>query len=459
MRIRLPENVEELAKLPVAEQNRRMAKEGLVMPLVERMMNPAEPSIRGASEAVVKALEASNPCFEGIEVSGCDKVNGNRRIYPTRAAAAALERMKPRLDVGRVYGAIDHPRWSDGAMKDAPILWTNVYLNALNKVLGDYQITAEHSRGKDLIANLKAGWGIAFSTRGYATAHYPTPEEKLLYGLVDGQDDDVVIIDDNLEWIAIDVVDNPSWPTATQNGGTPPASKKDNQGGDPPTQEQIVMKNLAELIAAHPVLVAEAETAAVTKATKDVQTKLTTAEANTTKLGDLLKTVFTTAAPVLGLSLERQLTTTEVAAQIGTLNERIAGLETDKTKVENELAALKTLHAAIIVSRDEALSKIASAERREKVLTALPVKLKDNAYAKLITDRVMLKLDDAKFDEAALVTFIADQTKDIKAIADTLENKKHGLQNTQPDPETPADEATATAERKARKSAVAEALA
>lgn len=436
----LPKNVEELVKLSFSEQNKLMT-EGKCMPLVESMVLPSAPG--RAVEAVVRALEAANPSFSGIEVSGCDVPNGNRRIYPVQTWAAAIERMRPRIAEGRVYGAVDHPSWSDGAMKDAPIRWTNISLDRMDKVIGDYTITADHSRGKDLVANLAAGWGLAFSTRGYGTAHYPDAEEKVKYGLKDGADDDIVIIDPTYECIAIDTVDNPSWKTAVQPGNPPPASKKDNQDGQPSTTEQNAMKTLAELKAAHPELVAQAETAAVTA----IQTKLTDADAAKVKLGESVKVLFGAVAPVLGLALERQLTTDEVTRRIEGLNTQITTHESTITTLKNELAAAKLAVTTAQTERDGFKSQVEGAKRKADVLEARKAALKDHPFAEHLGTLCDKKMDEPTFTVEAQKTFIDAQALELKTFAEKYGvNPNHKPRGVEQPAGTPAADAVKDAQ-------------
>jgi len=103
---------------------------------------------------------------------------------------------------------------------DGSLGWINVSrVDAVtDDVQGKPEVVEGHSDGANLMALVRAGRAIAFSTRGRGSAHLPTAEEKAKYRLEDGVDDDVVIIDSDYDLNAIDNIDSPSCPTAYKPG-------------------------------------------------------------------------------------------------------------------------------------------------------------------------------------------------------------------------------------------------
>jgi hypothetical protein len=105
-------------------------------------------------------------------------------------------------------GAVDHVEHQHaGNLRDKCILWHGLALEADGTVTGEFSVVEEHDRGRNLLAWIKAGGAVGFSTYGRARAHEPTQAEREKYKL--GEDDAVVV--DAWELLAIDAVDNPSF--------------------------------------------------------------------------------------------------------------------------------------------------------------------------------------------------------------------------------------------------------
>lgn len=357
--------------------------------------------------------------------------NGNGRIYPEAQFAVAAERCQKSVKEGLFRGAVDHPGYSDG-MKSSPILWRKIEFDGSSGMLrGVPHIVSDHSMGKDLMALLNAGSGLAFSTRGRGSAHLPTEEEKKKYGLRDGDDDHVVIIDD-YELIAVDVVDNPSCKEATVPGSPPPASqsgnKRDSNESDP--LENLIMKTIAEVQSQAPALWNEIQAAqkvavdaAVLAATKPLTEKVATLEPKAAAFDSFLSHFNPFLEGLKAHSFvkipERQVSAAEDVKKLETANSQIAELTNKLAAAEGKVATLEKQ------ANDEKTAKELAEKNKvrvEKATAKFEACLKGKKFADEI--RAVAKedkvIDRADFDEAAAEAFVKVTSERFERIAGKL---------------------------------------
>jgi hypothetical protein len=142
-------------------------------------------------------------------VGQADVPGQNRRIYPRSEWSRVVERANAvQCPKGMLGGAVDHVEHQHaGNLRDKCILWHALKLEADGMVTGEFSVVEQHDRGRNLLAWIRAGGAVGFSTYGRARAHEPTHAEREKYRL--GDDDAVVV--DAWELLAIDAVDNPSF--------------------------------------------------------------------------------------------------------------------------------------------------------------------------------------------------------------------------------------------------------
>lgn len=212
-------------RMNAREQNRALCESGTLNELIETVVVP------GAAMRIVES--AGQKTLDLMNVSRAGVVNLNRRIYPASVMGATIERAQPLIAHGMLGGAVDHPgSLEGGVLKHSPIIWRELKLDSVTgHVQGRPQIVEGHSDGANLMALVRAGRALPFSTRGWGKAHCPTAAEKSQYGLK-ADDSDVVIIDEGFELNAIDAVDRPSCETAYMPGQMPAnESRTENRRG------------------------------------------------------------------------------------------------------------------------------------------------------------------------------------------------------------------------------------
>jgi len=404
---------EQWRRLDAREQNRILCESGNRYELIESAVDVFKASGSGKSEAA-----GTNPRYEGVKVGQANKVNGNRRIYPEAVWAVQLERAKAKMAAGMMGGCLDH---SYDPLKDAAIIWRGLEMMTAGDVRGDFESIVGHTCGADLQALIDAGRGIGFSTRGYGSAHFPTPEEKTKYGLKDGVDDGVVVINPDWELIAIDPVDNPSVVDAVMPGGTPPASKRDSTDQALNT-ETVDMKDLKELEAQHGAVFAQ-HLQVVEQAKKDA------AQEATKPLAD----------EIAGLKQE-----------LKDAEKKAIDAEAATKKATDEAAELKgKLEAQEAANKDLA--------RRAEVTKALPALLKDDKYAAVIGAKIADKdgkglIDSADFDVAKATAFIKEKTAEYDAVIGSKRtNPLHAITGIDPvEPKPGQDEEVEAVRRELR---------
>jgi hypothetical protein len=205
---------EQLAQL-IAENSKLFVERREVF---ERILVPS---------SAIEALDADGKVLEGgkvadaksarftAKVGEADTVNQNKRIYPRREWAAAVDKAENvKIPAGMLGGSTDHAGFLDGGnFKNRSVLWKSLKMDAAGYVTGEFVIP-DTTAGRDLKAWKDAGGAVGFSTYGYAKAHEPTDEERKAYGLAE---DEYAIIIEDYELVAIDAVDNPSVRSAWMN--------------------------------------------------------------------------------------------------------------------------------------------------------------------------------------------------------------------------------------------------
>jgi len=124
-----------------------------------------------------------------------ERVNGNKRRYPTSLLEREVKKLKPMLSERRLVGELDHPTDEVVHLTNASHLITGLTMEG-NKVIGEAEILNTPA-GKVLQELLKAGVKIGISSRAVG-------------GLTFNNDDDCYEVNDNLRMITWDMVSDPS---------------------------------------------------------------------------------------------------------------------------------------------------------------------------------------------------------------------------------------------------------
>jgi hypothetical protein len=96
-----------------------------------------------------------------------DKINGNRRRYPKAVMQREMDRLKPEMDKGAVYGASYHPE-GDAEVDDVSHLWESTSMDPNGQCLGVVKVIPT-ARGENVQVILDNGGYIGMSSRGYGT--------------------------------------------------------------------------------------------------------------------------------------------------------------------------------------------------------------------------------------------------------------------------------------------------
>jgi len=177
----------------------------------------------------------------------CDYPNGNNRIYPKDVMQAAIEKLRPKVEAGRVRMMVDHPMWDASMRSVGAIVMEISDIDAAGYGYYKAQII-DTAAGKDLKAILDAGGKIGVSTRGYGASAYEQ-EFPPFAGKFD-------VIQMGYDLSTFDFVDDPSVSDTEAY-----CQLESNKRRQP-------MKNIEELKSAHPELMESFKAVILTEANK-----------------------------------------------------------------------------------------------------------------------------------------------------------------------------------------------
>ena len=90
--------------------------------------------------------------------------NGNGRIYPKEVMAEAVQKYMTKVNNGRAYGELDHPKGANVSLKNVSHIIESLTLEG-NDYIGKGRIAEETSSGKTAIGLIKAGAQLGVSSR------------------------------------------------------------------------------------------------------------------------------------------------------------------------------------------------------------------------------------------------------------------------------------------------------
>jgi hypothetical protein len=137
--------------------------------------------------------------FRGI-FQRADVKNGNGRIYPKKVLEKAVAKYQKLIQEGRALGMIEHPPDGKTRLDEAAIKITSLTMNDKGEVIGEAEVLVGTPKG-DILKNLiDNGVKFGISSRGSGT----------LIKRADG----TVVVGEDYEFLAFDVVYDPSTPGA-----------------------------------------------------------------------------------------------------------------------------------------------------------------------------------------------------------------------------------------------------
>ncbi|SMO59536.1 Prohead core protein serine protease [Balnearium lithotrophicum] len=137
--------------------------------------------------------------FKGI-FQRADVKNGNGRIYPKKVLEKAVAKYQGLIREGRALGMIEHPADGKTRLDEAAIKITSLSMNDKGEVIGEAEVLVGTPKG-DILKNLiDNGVKFGISSRGSGT----------LIKRADG----TVVVGEDYEFLAFDVVYDPSTPGA-----------------------------------------------------------------------------------------------------------------------------------------------------------------------------------------------------------------------------------------------------
>lgn len=351
-------------------------------------------------------------------VATANKVNRNGRYYSREVYEQAVSSLRDALPTGAFTGELDHPEGKlHGSLWNTAMVFEDLYFD--NDDLRFEARLLNTDAGRNLAAMLEGKMRVGMSTRGYASTKR---------GKVEGKD--AVIIQDDYVLVGIDAVKSPS----NESGAIRLTEALEETITIPPQagREDHIMKDVQELRAAHPDLVAEVEAAAkaeTEKALNEAQEKLSKLEA------DLSAEAAAREASDKALA--------EAQTNLDTIRTAILGEEEgDKTELDESAVnvAVAAMHDTIQKLTDRLNESEAAAEAMKlnaQLREHFDAALAEHQFAAMLREEV----DPAKFDSTesldAEITRLTNVAKRVTEGTNILSAKGKGVveqKDSQPQP-------------------------
>lgn len=101
------------------------------------------------------------------------KINKNKRRYRKNILQREMDRLKPELEEGSVYGASFHPKKGTAEVNDVSHIWHKLWMEEDGSCVGEATLLPT-SKGKDAIVIVRHGGKIGVSSRGAGTVTMKT---------------------------------------------------------------------------------------------------------------------------------------------------------------------------------------------------------------------------------------------------------------------------------------------
>lgn len=217
-------------------------------------------------------------------------VNGNGRRYRKELLQREVDRLRPLMEKGQVFGASYHPK-GEAEVNDVSHIWESVDVKPDGSWMGVVKVLPT-SKGKDAQIIINNGGRIGMSSRGYGTV---TSKEET----VDGKTVRVDEVNDDFQLKSFgDFVLTPSVVDAGTQNILEARFEKEDDASATHQEEKTMYKNLEELRAAEPALLkplddelaaAKAEAQALKDQKATLETKVQEQEQIVKDLGALVE--------------------------------------------------------------------------------------------------------------------------------------------------------------------------
>lgn len=425
---------------PVAIENKRLCESTERVPVRETL----SAQVVAAPGAAAEALGGKRGLYTA-KVSHGNRVNGNRRIYPTEVLAENVKRLQPLLEKGYLAGAVDHVDYdASGNLRDTAVIWRSLEARDDGSVWGQFEVVEGHSRGKDVKALLDAGLAVGVSTMGYGTAHLPSETERQKYGIAEG--DQVVVMDGNYELKQADLVSDPSCHDARVAHSEAVESAHKQVEHEAEVAKAARLADAEAVESAQPPVVggpdedkqtmSEANKPAETPAQEkpvDLLPQLEAMRAQVKTHVEAVNAMLQALKSCEGVEVpQREVLPAETAEALRAKDAEIAGLRA-------ELAAEKAKVSEKQGDLDRIAAEKADAERQSKAKAKAAELLKDKpAFAAQVNKSVEKRLSDKSFDEAAAEALVAEMVEILESVA--VENPAEPRQGFKGSDARPAEE-------------------
>lgn len=300
-----------------------------------------------------------------------DRLNDNRRIYPSEVVKPAMDALAARVAKARVFGRLDHPGpFEEDSLRvtfrDAAVMVVEASMPNDTDVKVVLDIL-DNEHGRQLRSVMDVGGNPGTSQRAVAIWRDPTDEERERFKIPENE---FAVVADALRLITYDVVSEPGFDDADRAAVTEHKTAKgdsimelaDLQAKHPSLYQQVLLAGRTEAEAGFEARLTEAREAGKAEGVASANETVTTdLEGEKTKNAELIA-VFESLKPKLvelGVVNEK-ITDAEAAGRIATLEAKVEKLETDLTAANEAKTAAEN-------AANEAKSRVTAFETLRKV--------------------------------------------------------------------------------------------
>jgi hypothetical protein len=100
------------------------------------------------------------------EFGYCDKPTSNGRVYPRKIMEREIERLRPKMETGALFGELDHPEDGKTKLQRAAMIIEDMRIAGDGRVTGRFRVMEGTPNGDTLAAIVRAGGKVGVSSRG-----------------------------------------------------------------------------------------------------------------------------------------------------------------------------------------------------------------------------------------------------------------------------------------------------
>ena len=298
--------------------------------------------------------------FKGI-FQRADVKNGNGRIYPRKILEKAVAKYQELIKEGRALGMIEHPADGKTKLDEAAIKITSLSMNDKGEVIGEAEVLVGTPKG-DILKNLiDNGVKFGISSRGSGT----------LVKRADG----TVVVGEDYEFLAFDVVYDPSTP-----GAFPEPIKESKEDKPMELTLETLKKDYPELVEA---IKKEAKEEAKEELRQEFEERVIEAiEQKTAKLREEIKEELLSDPDIAGakVAVEGILDILKPFISEGIAGEHVEELKEKIKQMEESLR-----------KKDEEIKTLKEDIERKEIALYIEQKLSESPYGDKIKEAGILK--------------------------------------------------------------------